>query len=45
MEVDPIHPEYIEFFTNKYPDFKLRHEHTYKDYCCNDRFVELTKLD
>ncbi|XP_046595117.1 MTRF1L release factor glutamine methyltransferase isoform X2 [Neodiprion lecontei] len=45
MEVDPTHPEYIEFFTKKYTDLKLKFEHTYKDYCNNDRFVELSKLD
>ena len=43
LEVDPTHPEYIQFFTNKYPDFKLHHEHTYKDFCNNDRFVEVMK--
>lgn len=43
LEVDPTHPEYIQFFTNKYPDFKLHHEHTYKDFCNNDRFVEIVK--
>ncbi|GAB1862976.1 peptide chain release factor N(5)-glutamine methyltransferase [Camponotus japonicus] len=43
LEVDPTHPEYIQFFTNKYPDFKLHHEHTYKDFCNNDRFVEVVK--
>ncbi|KAL0102835.1 hypothetical protein PUN28_018256 [Cardiocondyla obscurior] len=44
VEVDPTHPEYVQFFTNKYPDFKLRHEHTYKDFCNNDRFVEVMKV-
>ncbi|KAL6436170.1 hypothetical protein ACFW04_005724 [Cataglyphis niger] len=44
LEVDPSHPEYIQFFTNKYPDFKLYHEHTYKDFCNNDRFVEIVKV-
>lgn len=44
MEVDPTHPEYVQFFTNKYPDLKLHHEHTYKDFCNNDRFVEVVKV-
>ncbi|XP_012261547.2 MTRF1L release factor glutamine methyltransferase isoform X3 [Athalia rosae] len=44
MEVDHLHPEYIEFFTKKYTKLNLFHEHIYKDYCCNDRFVELSKL-
>lgn len=44
LEVDPTHPEYIQFFTNKYPDFKLHYEHTYKDFCNNDRFVEVVKI-
>lgn len=44
MEVDPTHPQYVQFFTNKYPDLKLHHEHTYKDFCNNDRFVEVVKV-
>ncbi|EZA57918.1 hypothetical protein DMN91_003278 [Ooceraea biroi] len=44
LEVDPIHPEYIHFFTNKYSDLKLHHEHTYKDFCNYDRFVEIVKV-
>ncbi|KAL6267618.1 hypothetical protein P5V15_000693 [Pogonomyrmex californicus] len=44
VEVDPTHPEYIQFFTNKYTDLKLQHVHTYKDFCNNDRFVEVMKL-
>lgn len=44
LEVDPAHPEYIQFFTTKYSDLKLCHEHTYKDFCNNDRFVEVVKL-
>ncbi|KYN01778.1 HemK methyltransferase family member 1, partial [Cyphomyrmex costatus] len=44
MEVDPTHPEYIQYFTNKYPDLKLHYEHTYKDFCNNDRFVEVLKV-
>ncbi|XP_011687236.1 PREDICTED: hemK methyltransferase family member 1-like [Wasmannia auropunctata] len=44
VEVDPTHPEYVQFFTNKYPDLKLYHEHTYKDFCNNDRFVEVMKV-
>ncbi|XP_011863716.1 PREDICTED: hemK methyltransferase family member 1-like [Vollenhovia emeryi] len=44
VEVDPTHPEYIQFFTNKYPDFKLHYAHTYKDFCNNDRFVEVVKV-
>lgn len=43
LEVDPSHPEYISFFTKKYPMLKLRHEHTYKDFCNKDRFVEVLK--
>ncbi|XP_011162627.2 MTRF1L release factor glutamine methyltransferase isoform X2 [Solenopsis invicta] len=44
IEVDPSHPEYVQFFTNKYSDLKLHHEHTYKDFCNNDRFVEVIKV-
>ncbi|XP_011637705.1 hemK methyltransferase family member 1 [Pogonomyrmex barbatus] len=44
VEVDPTHLEYIQFFTNKYTDLKLQHVHTYKDFCNNDRFVEVMKL-
>nr|XP_012216990.1 PREDICTED: hemK methyltransferase family member 1 [Linepithema humile] len=44
LEVDPTHPEYIQFFTKKYSDLKLHHEHTYKDFCNNDRFVEVVKV-
>ncbi|XP_032678566.1 MTRF1L release factor glutamine methyltransferase isoform X3 [Odontomachus brunneus] len=45
LEVDPTHPKYIKFFTNKYSDLKLHHEHTYKDFCNNDRFVEVLKIN
>nr|XP_034191594.1 MTRF1L release factor glutamine methyltransferase [Osmia lignaria] len=44
LEVDPTHPEYIQFFTKKYSMFKLRYEHTYKDFCNNERFVEVSKI-
>lgn len=44
LEVDPSHPEYIQFFTKKYPVLKLQYEHTYKDFCNNDRFVEILKI-
>ncbi|EGI66031.1 PREDICTED: hemK methyltransferase family member 1 [Acromyrmex echinatior] len=44
IEVDPTHPEYIQFFTNKYPELKLHYKHTYKDFCNNDRFVEVSKV-
>ncbi|KAK2587456.1 hypothetical protein KPH14_003164 [Odynerus spinipes] len=44
IEVDPGHPEYISFFVKKYDTLKLRYEHTYKDYCNNDRFVEISKI-
>ncbi|XP_076236452.1 hemK methyltransferase 1 [Calliopsis andreniformis] len=44
LEVDSSHPEYIQFFTKKYPVLKLQYEHTYKDFCNNDRFVEILKL-
>lgn len=44
LEVDPSHPEYVKYFTNKYPDYKLKHDHTYKDYCNNERFVEILKI-
>ncbi|XP_017756677.1 PREDICTED: hemK methyltransferase family member 1 [Eufriesea mexicana] len=44
LEVDTTHPEYIQFFTRKYPILKLQYEHTYKDFCNNDRFVEISKL-
>lgn len=44
VEVDPAHPEYISFFVKKYDTLKLRHEHTYKDFCNNDRFVEISKM-
>ncbi|XP_076757509.1 hemK methyltransferase 1 [Xylocopa sonorina] len=44
LEVDTTHPEYIQFFTKKYPLLKLQYEHTYKDFCNNDRFVEILKL-
>ncbi|CAL7941771.1 unnamed protein product [Xylocopa violacea] len=44
LEVDTTHPEYIQFFTTKYPVLKLQYEHTYKDFCNNDRFVEVLKL-
>jgi len=43
LEVDPTHPEYIQFFTNKYSDLNLHHEYTHKDFCNNDRFVEIVK--
>lgn len=44
LEVDSTHPEYIKFFTKKYPVLKLQYEHTYKDFCNNDRFVEILKV-
>nr|XP_031828522.1 MTRF1L release factor glutamine methyltransferase [Nomia melanderi] len=44
LEVDSTHPEYIEFFTKKYPTLQLRFEHTYKDFCNYDRFVEVSKV-
>ncbi|KOC61154.1 HemK methyltransferase family member 1 [Habropoda laboriosa] len=44
LEVNTTHPEYIQFFTKKYPVLKLQYEHTYKDFCNNDRFVEVLKL-
>lgn len=44
LEVDTTHPEYIQFFTKKYPVLKLQYEHTYKDFCNNDRFVEISKM-
>ncbi|XP_017877238.1 hemK methyltransferase family member 1 [Ceratina calcarata] len=44
LEVDSTHPEYIQFFTKKYPILKLQYEHTYKDFCNNDRFVEISKV-
>nr|XP_003707145.1 PREDICTED: hemK methyltransferase family member 1 [Megachile rotundata] len=44
LEVDTTHPEYIQFFTKKYPVLKLQYEHTYKDFCNNDRFVEISKI-
>ncbi|XP_016921092.3 MTRF1L release factor glutamine methyltransferase [Apis cerana] len=44
LEVDTTHPEYIQFFTKKYPILKLQYEHTYKDFCNNDRFVEILKI-
>ncbi|XP_012534308.1 MTRF1L release factor glutamine methyltransferase [Monomorium pharaonis] len=44
MEVDYDHPKYIQFFTNKYSDLKLHHEHTYKDFNNIDRFVEVVKV-
>jgi len=43
LEIDPTHPEYIQFFTNKYTDLNLHHEYTHKDFCNNDRFVEIVK--
>lgn len=44
VEVDPGHPEYIEFYTKKYPNLLLKYERTYKDFCNNNRFVEILKL-
>ncbi|CAK9821271.1 MTRF1L release factor glutamine methyltransferase [Anthophora retusa] len=44
LEVDTTHPEYIKFFTKKYSVLKLQYEHTYKDFCNNDRFVEILKI-
>ncbi|XP_078043190.1 hemK methyltransferase 1 [Augochlora pura] len=44
LEVDSTHPDYIKFFTEKYSTLKLQYEHTYKDFCNNDRFVELSKI-
>ncbi|KAI4494474.1 hypothetical protein M0802_008966 [Mischocyttarus mexicanus] len=44
IEVDPVHPEYISFFVKKYDTLKLHYEHTYKDFCNNDRFVEISKI-
>ncbi|XP_044019614.1 MTRF1L release factor glutamine methyltransferase-like isoform X1 [Aphidius gifuensis] len=44
LEVDPEHPEYIKFFTEKFKDFQLKYLHTYKDFCNNDRFVELSRV-
>ncbi|KZC04032.1 HemK methyltransferase family member 1 [Dufourea novaeangliae] len=44
LEVDASHPEYIKFFTEKYPNFKLQYEHTYKDFCNFHRFVEVLKI-
>ncbi|XP_053971087.1 MTRF1L release factor glutamine methyltransferase [Hylaeus volcanicus] len=44
LEVDSTHPEYIQFFTKKYCTLKLQYEHTYKDFCNNDRFVEILKV-
>ncbi|XP_043263260.1 MTRF1L release factor glutamine methyltransferase [Colletes gigas] len=44
LEVDSTHPEYIEFFTKKYSTLKLKYEHTCKDFCNNDRFVEILKM-
>ncbi|XP_043283515.1 MTRF1L release factor glutamine methyltransferase [Venturia canescens] len=44
LEVDSSHPEYVNYFTTKYPNYKLKHDHTYKDYCNNERFVEILKI-
>ena len=44
LEVDTSHPEYILFFTKKYSVLKLQYVRTYKDFCNNDRFVEIVKL-
>ncbi|KAG7206060.1 hypothetical protein KM043_003458 [Ampulex compressa] len=44
LEVDSSHPQYITFFTKKYSLLKLHYEHTYKDFCNNDRFVEIIKI-
>lgn len=44
MEIDPAHSEYIQFFTAKYTNLKLKYEHTYKDFCNYDRFVEVSKI-
>lgn len=44
IEVDPSHPEYIKFFTEKFKDLKLKYLYTHKDFCNNERFVELSKI-
>ena len=44
VEIDPTHSEYIQFFTAKYTNLKLKYEHTYKDFCNKDRFVEVLKI-
>lgn len=43
MEVDPITPDHIRSFINKYPDLKLHYENTYKDFANYDRIVEIVK--
>ncbi|XP_063979652.1 MTRF1L release factor glutamine methyltransferase [Diachasmimorpha longicaudata] len=45
LEVDSSHGEYIKFFTEKFTDLSLKFCHIYKDYCNNDRFIEITKLE
>ncbi|XP_015123120.1 MTRF1L release factor glutamine methyltransferase [Diachasma alloeum] len=45
LEVDSSHGEYIKFFTEKFTDLNLKFGHIYKDYCNNDRFIEITKLN
>ncbi|XP_043477719.1 MTRF1L release factor glutamine methyltransferase-like isoform X2 [Leptopilina heterotoma] len=44
IEIDPAHSEYIQFFTAKYNELKLKYEHTYKDFSNYDRFVEVLKI-
>ncbi|XP_011297700.1 hemK methyltransferase family member 1 [Fopius arisanus] len=44
LEIDTSHSEYIKFFTEKFTDLNLKFDHVYKDYCNNDRFIEITKL-
>lgn len=45
LEVDPIVPEQIRSFLNKYSDLKLRYEQAGKDLLRNDdRFVEILKI-
>ncbi|KAK0097384.1 hypothetical protein PV326_002132 [Microctonus aethiopoides] len=45
LEVDSAHPKSIEFFISKFTDMGLQYKHTYKDYCNNDRFVEICKIN
>lgn len=44
FEVDPSHPDYVMFFVKKYTELKLQYGHTYKDYCNNERFIEVLKV-
>lgn len=45
LEVDSAHPKSIEFFISKFTDMGLKYKHTYKDYCNNDRFVKICKIN